>query len=225
MSVAEKFLEQLEKKVGKKLNIKINDNRSTMVSVRWDPKCTKVSLHRMFLEAPQNVTEELAFYIKKKKRDFSPVVKEFIQEGLKSLDYSDRINPKTVTVQGEVHNLEKLYKKVEKTYFKEPLHLKITWYREKSAQKRTSITLGQYHHLLRLVKVHRVLDTDQYPPYLIEFIIYHEMLHHTCLPFVDDKGNSVVHTKEFKTKEKEFKYYDEVEKWMKKNQELLFEVK
>ena len=39
------FQERLENSVGSKLRLKINDNRSTMLSVKWDPDCTKVSLH------------------------------------------------------------------------------------------------------------------------------------------------------------------------------------
>ena len=48
---------------GRKLKLKINDNRSTMLSVRWEPDCTKVSLHRIFLQAPRNVMDELSCYL------------------------------------------------------------------------------------------------------------------------------------------------------------------
>lgn len=214
--------EQLEKRIGKKLVLKINDNRSTMVSVRWEPKETKVSLHKMFLDAPQYVVEELVGYIKKKKTDFSPAVKEFIQEGLKTLDYSHRV--KELIVQGKYYNLEEIYDTVESTYFKKPLKLKITWYGKETASLRSSITLGQYHSLMKLIKMHRVLDTPKIPRFILEFIVYHEMLHDICDPFVDHKGNSIVHTPAFKAKEKEFERFDEVERWMKRNQHSLFEI-
>ncbi len=67
--------EQLENRIGTKLYLKINDNRSTMLSVKWEPDCTKVSLHRMFLEAPSNMMQALTCYIKGEHKNLSPKYK------------------------------------------------------------------------------------------------------------------------------------------------------
>ncbi len=78
------FQKQLEVYSGKKLKLRINNNRSTMLSVRWNPDLTSVSLHRMFLQAPQNVMEELACYLAKPKKGLSAAVKEFIENGTRN---------------------------------------------------------------------------------------------------------------------------------------------
>ncbi len=66
------FSQVLEDSARMKLKLKINDNHSTMLSVRWEPECAKVSLHRMFLEAPENVMQALACYIRGEHKILAP---------------------------------------------------------------------------------------------------------------------------------------------------------
>lgn len=216
---------QLQESIGKKLKLKINDNRSTMVSVRWEPDHTRVSLHRMFLEAPEHVMEEIVGYIKRRKKQFSPKVKAFIQDGLKGMNYSSRVRTENLITKGNLYDLEEVYRTVEKKYFKEPLGLKITWYGKRVGRRQSTLTLGQYHNSLKLIKVHRVLDSDRYPPHLIHFVVYHEMLHHICPPFVNERGHQIVHTPDFKRKERLFKEFAEVDAWMNKYQDRLFSIR
>ena len=84
--------EQLKIGAGIKLRLKINDNRSTMLSVKWEPDCTKVSLHRMFLQAPQNVMQALACYLRGEHKKIAPSIKAYIEDNLQKLDYSHQID-------------------------------------------------------------------------------------------------------------------------------------
>ena len=63
----------LEKGSEAKVQLKINNNRSTMLSVRWEPDCTKVSLHQMFLNAPTNIMQDLACYVRQE-QETSPLL-------------------------------------------------------------------------------------------------------------------------------------------------------
>lgn len=77
------FRNQLENITGKKfkkLQVKLNDNHSTMLSVKWEPDCTKLSMHRMFLEAPKNIMQELACYIGQERDNIAPSVKAYIED-------------------------------------------------------------------------------------------------------------------------------------------------
>ncbi len=109
--------QQLEDSSGKKLKLKINDNRSTMLSVRWEPDYTKVSLHRIFLEAPQNVMQALACYISQEDKSIAPTVKAFIEDNLKKLDYSHQLDRSKLYSQGNVYNLQKMYNDINSEYF------------------------------------------------------------------------------------------------------------
>ncbi len=211
----------LEQKTGRKLKLRINENRSTMVSVKWDTGCTTVSLHKMFLQAPKNVMEELACYIKEKS-EISPLVKSYIHQGLEKVDYSHSIDPNALVTQGSVYDLEAIYKKVEKRYFPTPLGLRITWYGPKVPTPHGSLVLGQYQRLLHLIRIHRVMDREDVPQQVLEYVIYHEMVHHLHLPKIGEGGKNLVHHEEFKKREKAFVGYEEVQDWMRNERGLFF---
>ena len=214
--------EHIENLSGVKLKLKINNNRSTMLSVRWEPDCTKVSMHRMFLDAPTNIMQSLACYISKSDNNISKDLKAFIEDGLKKLDYSHTIDKTKLSSDGKIYNIKELYDELNKEYFDGSLDLSITWFGKETNTNRTRLTFGLYHDQLKLIKINRLLDNLNIPPYVISFVIYHEMLHHVCPAYFDQNGMHRVHTKEFKAKEKEFKYYTLAQSWIKQNQAELF---
>lgn len=213
---------ELEATAGKKVQLKINDNRSTMLSVRWEPDCTKVSMHRMFLEAPQNVMEALACYIRKGNQPMSPNIKFFIEENLKTLDYSHQLDPKRLYSQGAVYNLQKIYNDLNHEYFSKKLPLQITWFGKPNQRSRSRLTFGLYHDPLKLIKIHRLLDSPAIPDYLVSYVVYHEMLHYVCPAYRDERGINRIHTKEFKEREQEFQHYQLALEWIEEHQNHLF---
>jgi hypothetical protein len=220
--VSTSFQEELENSIGRKLKLKINDNRSTMLSVRWEPDCTKVSLHRMFLRAPQNVMEALACYIRQEHKIIHPTIKAFIEKGLKKLDYSHELKKHQLYIQGNVYNLKEIYNQINKEYFQGKLDLAITWFGNPNQRNRTRVTFGLYYDPLKLIKINRLLDSPSCPEYLVSYVVYHEMLHNVCPSYVDERGIHRVHSKEFKEQEVQFRYYDLAQKWIKTHQDKLF---
>lgn len=217
------FQQQIELSSGKKLKLTINDNRSTMLSVKWEPDCTKVSLHRIFLNAPENVMQSLACYIDKRQKSVAPPVKAFISEKIKGMDYSRTIPRNRLEHQGEVYNLLDIYNKLNREYFDDRLNLNITWFGSRTNRNKNQITFGLYCDTMKLIKISRLLDTQKFPDYIITFIIYHEMLHHAFPPYVNAKGLNSVHHSEFKSRETEFKEFRRAKSWFKAHQSALFE--
>jgi hypothetical protein len=213
---------ELEDRSGLKLKLKINDNRSTMLSVKWEPDHAKVSLHRMFLNAPQNVMDALACYLKRQDKIIAPTVKAFIEDKLKAIDYSQQIDQKKLYSQGNVYNLQLIYNKLNAEYFGNQLNLYITWFGKPNRRCRSRVTFGLFHDSLKLIKVNRLLDSPSFPYYLIEYVVYHEMVHHVCPPYFDVNGQHHIHTKEFKEREALFRDYDLAQDWIKKNKENFF---
>ncbi len=213
---------ELEAHSKNKLEIKINDNRSTMLSVKWEADRTRVSLHRIFLEAPQNVMEELACYIARKNAHIAPTIRAFIEESLRKLDYSHHVDPDKLKTKGRIYDLQQLYAKVNQDYFGGKLKLAITWFGNTNKRHRSKLTFGLYHSQLKLIKVHRMLDRKDVPPYLIEFIIYHEMLHFVSPSYYDSRGMHHIHSKEFKALEKLYRHYGEAQQWIQDNKARLF---
>jgi hypothetical protein len=222
MMIPTSFQQELEENSGMKLRLKINDNRSTMLSVRWEPDCTKVSVHRMFLQAPQNVMQSLACYIRQEDKVISPHIKYFIEENIKKLDYSHLISQEKLYSQGAVYNLQKIYNDLNRDYFKNHLNLLITWFGKHNKRNRTRVTFGLYHDPLKLIKINRLLDSPLFPDYVVAYVIYHEMLHNVCPSYHDERGIHRIHSKEFKERELEFKHYNLAQNWINGHHRHLF---
>jgi predicted metal-dependent hydrolase len=75
-------------------------------------------------------------------------------------------------------------------------------------------TLGSYSSHTNIIRINPVLDKRSVPPYFIEFIIYHEMLH-ADLGVETGENRRSVHTREFRRREKMFKKYAEALAWEK----------
>lgn len=217
-----KFQQEIEARSGRKLKLRINDNRATMLSVRWEPDHTHVSMHRMFLNAPENVMEDLACYIRKKMRKPSSSVKAFIEEGIRELDYRHTLKPHQALTQGAVYNLKRLYNQVNEEYFKGGVNLNITWFGKLSTQRRNKVTFGLYSEPMKLIKIHRLLDNISVPDYVVKFVIYHEMLHHVYPAYVDKKGRLRAHDSEFKRREEEYQHFRLAQEWIEDNEPMLF---
>lgn len=216
------FLKELERSSGMKLKLKVNDNRSTMLSVRWEPDCTKVSLHRIFLQAPQNVMELLACYLRREDKIIAPKVKSFIEDSIKKLDYTHKIDHRKLCTQGMVYDLQEIYDEINEEYFNGKVKLFITWYGKKSHSNRSRVTFGLYYDPLKLVKISRFLDSEAFPDYVVSYVVYHEMLHHVCPAYIDENGLNRIHSKEFKIREKDFRDFEKAQKWIREHHKNFF---
>ena len=220
-SVAHLF-QYLQESVGPHLLVTLNNNRSTMLSVRWEPKCTKVSLHKMFLKAPPLVVDALAGYLKERKKKIPQSIKAFIGSHASSLDHTHLVDPKELSTEGKYVKLCSVYHNLNNFYFHGKLNLRITWFGDAVPKNRAKISLGLYYDSMRLVKIHRLLDNPIVPLYVIEYIVYHEMLHSVCPPDVNEEGICRVHGRKFKALERCFYRYLEAKSWLKKHQKQFF---
>lgn len=214
--------QKLENDLRKSVKLVINDNHSTMLSIKWEPNCTKISMHRFFLQAPANVMDDLCHYVKTKRRAMSAGMKSFIEENIRTLNYTDRLDKSQLIVEGRYYNLKELMDGVNEEYFKKQLELNITWFGTPNQRNRSQITFGLYQEPLKLVKINRLLDSSKIPEYLINYVIYHEMLHHVCPSYCDANGKRKIHNIEFKQMEKKFRDFDKATAWIKGNRDRLF---
>lgn len=214
---ANRFHKFLENQAGKRLQIKINDNRSTMLSVKWEPDRTKVSLHHMFLGAPQNVMVELACYLRGGHKSISPSIKAYIEAGLQKLDYSSQMDLGMLDVAGNHYNLKEIFDDLNEEYFGGQLRLHLTWFGKNNPPTTRRITFGLYYDPLKLIKISRFLDNPRIPKYFLEFVVYHEMVHSVCPAYVDERGTKHIHGKKFREREAEYRHFQQAQKWMRKN--------
>ncbi|MCB1135626.1 MAG: hypothetical protein KDK78_05095 [Chlamydiia bacterium] len=212
----------LQKRVGKPMHLRFNENTSTMVSISRVEGVTRVSLHKMFAQAPEDVLHHLVRYVQGKQKSPGPVIRDFIEENYQRLDYSARIRPSQLFVEGSYYNLRDVYDTVNKEYFDGGVDLNITWYGRLRTSPRQRVTFGLYYDPLRLIKVHKLLDSPLVPRFFIEYIVYHEMLHHVLPGYTGSDGRRCVHHPEFQSREAGFKYFEQAKQWIRDNEILLF---
>lgn len=218
-----KFQKELENDLKKSVKLRINNNRSTMLSVKWSPDCTEVSIHRLFENAPANVMDSLACYIRQKgKKTISWNIKSFIKDNLSKLDHTSHLKKMALEVEGNTYNLRSLLDSVNEEYFDSQLDLNITWYAQRKKKNRSQITFGLYHEPLKLIKINKFLDNPKIPKYFLRYVIYHEMLHNVCPPYYDEKGRHRIHNREFKALESKFTDYHMAQAWIEQNRDNLF---
>jgi hypothetical protein len=109
-------------------------------------------------------------------------------------------------------DLEAVYHELNQTYFANRIHARITWSRRPPQRPRQSIRFGAYYAQDRLIRIHPLLDQDFVPRYVIENVVFHEMLHQ-LIPRRRVNGRWSVHPPEFRQQERHFPYYQQAEQW------------
>ena len=79
-----------------------------------------------------------------------------------------------------------------------------------------SLQLGSYSYEDRLIRIHRVLDNPGVPRYVVEAVVYHELLHADMPPEIRD-GKRQFHTPEFRRRERLYRNLTKAERWIGEN--------
>jgi hypothetical protein len=109
---------------------------------------------------------------------------------------------------GAFYDLETVFARLNAYYFDNKLELPtLSW-----SQRCTYRIFGHHDPVHNTIIVSRTLDAENVPQHVLEYIMYHEMLHMIHRPRILN-GRWYYHTPAFKHDEKQFAYYDEATKW------------
>lgn len=112
---------------------------------------------------------------------------------------------------GQCHDLNVIFRRVNRRYFGGELEKPVlSW-----SPKRSRSQLGYHDRHLNLVVLSRWLDKKSVPDMVLDYIMYHELLH-IVVPPEPRNGRRVVHSREFKRREQEYEYYDAAIRWLKR---------
>lgn len=105
--------------------------------------------------------------------------------------------------RGRHHDLEEVFQSLNRRFFEGQLPApRIGWSRQNSRR-----ILGHYDSGHHAITISRVFDSASVPLYLVEYIVYHEMLH-IRFPVERNGHRRVVHSREFREAEKQFPKYE-----------------
>jgi hypothetical protein len=216
---ARQMLERrLELAFGGPVQLGVTDNRRRMVTQTRSRGRLRVRLHMMFLGAEERVKSALVAYVVHADREASQIVGEFIEQNLHRIRAS-RTARGLLRTAGQVHDLEAILHDVNQRYFAGTVSdVLITWGRKTKprADQRTSIKLGSYSATERLIRIHPVLDQRWVPRYFVQYIVYHELLHH-LVPEVRVSGRTLLHPPEFQRRERDFQQFNRALTWEQKH--------
>jgi hypothetical protein len=115
------------------------------------------------------------------------------------------------SAQGHVYHLEEVFEGLNRRFFygllARPL---MTWSGERSRNR-----LGHYDPAHNAIVVSSIFDHPRVPPYVVEYIVYHEMLH-LKHPVKLRGSRRCVHSAEFQAEEKLFPHMTEANAFLKR---------
>jgi len=110
----------------------------------------------------------------------------------------------TTSPRGKVYDLEELFAVLNERYFsgslKQPA---LSW-----SRARTGRVLGHHDHVHDAIIISRTLDDPTVPRLVVDYVLYHEMLH-VKHPPENASGRTVYHSARFRADERRFDRIDE----------------
>lgn len=206
-------------------SLTLTDNRSRIVSARNGPAGLEVRIHRSFVDAPDETLQEVARLLDgargARRRRALAAIREHFEDHRAPAKPVARRAP-AVEPRGRHFDLRPIRDDLNRRFFGGRLEVEITWGRTPSRRRRRrhrgfSLRLGSYHAEDRLVRVHRALDRADVPRYVVESVVYHEMLHAVVPPVKNPGGRRQIHPPEFRRREREFPHHEEAERWLAAN--------
>jgi hypothetical protein len=188
---------------------------SNLYKFRTINNLTTLNISESFIHSSDQVlTAVLQTALHQKNTTASEIIRKFslseeCSDVLLELDLIAQIA--TETAQGNIYNLDHLFSSINHQYFAGTMSKpRLMWSSILSHRK-----LAHYERTRDRIVISKILDHERIPQYLVEFILYHELLHkHHGIQWLN--GKCMVHTPEFKRSERKFSQFQEAEDFLKK---------
>jgi hypothetical protein len=226
------LLRQLNRLTGGRLrSLELTDNRRTILSVRAGRTGNRAAplelrIHHSFTEAPEEVLRAVALFVESRRgSDRSREALTLIREHFSGHRQAARIRKLVLQPVGFALDLRDVFAELNERYFEGRLAAGITWGKSTISsrcgrRRSASLQLGSYSYEDRLIRLHRVLDHPDVPRYVVEAVVYHEMLHADMPPEVRG-GKRFFHTPEFRRRERQYRNLTRAERWIGENMPAL----
>ncbi len=205
--------------------VEIHDNTHTMLTFQRQRALWRLRLHHMFLAAPDDVLQALADFVRHGDAEASVLLDRFIE---RNKAYIRRVSPEQMRKrlrldpEGRHHDLGRIFERLNERYFQGRINAAITYGpAPRVVRPRKSIKMGSYSADSRVIRIHPALDQPMVPRYFVEWIVFHEMLHHVYRTRRGEDGRRCIHPPEFLAHEKRFHDYGRAQAWETENLDLL----
>jgi len=217
----------LSQRLKSPVRVAFTDNRRSIISVRSRERTYSVRLHRMFMDADESVVESLACFVLKRSAEARERLNAFIRKNSEKIETSEEGSSKRamrLITEGEHFSLHHCYMKLNELFFNGTLDCKITWGIRRRRPGRIRVRLGSYCPKYKIIRINPVLDRASVPLYVLESIVYHEMVHH-FLGMQNKNGRILSHHRAFRELEQSFPSWGKATVWIKENLRRLLRLK
>ncbi|MDH3492279.1 MAG: SprT-like domain-containing protein [Acidobacteriota bacterium] len=191
-------------------------------TIRFRNKKILVRISDSFQEAPAETHKALAYILVAKLlgEKVPPALRKkytaFVRGesfNKRALDRKRERGSKRVTSPvGAQFDLEEMFWKLNSIYFGSMLEApELSW-----SQRKTYRRLGHHDVAHNTIVISRSLDVRGVPEYVVEYVLFHEMLH-LVHPIDIRNGRRRIHTKAFRRDESRFIHCVEAEQWLENN--------
>jgi hypothetical protein len=119
---------------------------------------------------------------------------------------------------GRYFDLRRLFDKLNERHFNKKLRgYKVIWGRKRRERPREYFIFGTIQEEDRVIRINPWLDQAFVPPWFLEYVLYHEMLHAVVPDEQGADGRRCVHTDEFNRREREYRFYKRARRWEDEN--------
>lgn len=110
----------------------------------------------------------------------------------------------TSSPRGKTYDLDEMFAELNARYFAGQLNRPVlSW-----SARPTIRVLGHHDHVHGAIVISRTLDSPRIPRFIVEYVLYHEMLH-VKHPPRRDSGRTLYHSRQFRDDERLFEHFDE----------------
>lgn len=206
---------QLEIGLDAVVHLWLTNNRRSMVSLRTEPSgAFRARLHYMFTWAGDGEVEALIQLATGQQVQWARrVLREFTtanRDVIRTPSPSRRVR---LRQRGRNHDLAELLERAARAIDEPVGSVAITWGRYGSFGPQTHIRLGSYSSQRKLIRIHPLLDRPSVPGWVIEFVIFHELLHRVIPPRRSGTRH-VQHGADFRARESKHPDFERFKAWV-----------
>ncbi len=222
LEVAENPVQRLRRRLGSRvdvplLRVVLTDNRQRIFSARQQRAdgALELRIHRSFVDADDRLLSELGRLLSDQ---LDPAGRRRVLDLVRHHHAAHSSPPPPRRLQlyavGQTFDLGEIRDQINQQYFAGRLQVHITWGpRRQTRRRQRSLRLGTYRAEDRLVRLHRCLDRPGVPRFVVESVVYHEMLH-AAVPPRPGRLRRNVHSGEFRRRERLFSDHEAAQKWI-----------
>ncbi len=206
------------------LQVKFKKTKSLSHSIRLQNGVLTVNISGAFMQAPLQIIQITGIILFSKlfrykiDKNIRRTYKQYIDENLSEFQRNAAVRRPSsrYTPKGDYYNLEDIFESLNKKYFENKLPKPVLGWSLNNSYRR----LGFYSSEKNLLVISRIFDSHKTPMNVVEYLMFHEMLH-IYFPVETVNGRRRVHTPAFRKLERAFPDYEKIEKWINKKRHKL----